>query len=44
MKYIMESYYSIIEHSKVDKNDNNLKLMWSIKLSDPEVFKNNKEI
>ena len=44
MRYIIKGYYSIIEHSKVDKNNNNLKLMQSIKLLDSEVFKNNKEV
>ena len=45
MRYIIKGFYSIIEHSKVDKdNNNNLKLMWSMKLLNPEVFKNNKEI
>ena len=43
MKYIIKSYYSIIEHSSIDKN-NNLKLMQLMKLSDSEVFKDNKEI
>ena len=27
MKYIIKGYHSIIEHSKVDKDNNNLKLM-----------------
>ena len=27
MRYIIKDYYSIIEHSEVDKNNNNLKLM-----------------
>ena len=27
IKYIIKDYYSIIEHSEVDKNNNNLKLM-----------------
>ena len=26
MRYIIKSYHSIIEHSEVDKNNNNLKL------------------
>ena len=43
IKYIIKSYYSIIEHSSIDK-DNNLKLTQLMKLSDSEVFKNNKEI
>ena len=44
IKYIIKGYYSIIEHSKVDKNNNNLKLIQSMKLSDSEVFKDNKEV
>ena len=44
MRYIIEGYYSIIEHGEVGKNDNNLKLMQSMKLSDSEVFKDNKEV
>ena len=44
MRYIIEDYCSIIEYSRVDKNNNNLKLMQSMKLLDSEVFKNNKEI
>ena len=43
IKYIIKDYHSIIEHRIIDK-DNNLKLMWLMKLSDSEVFKNNKEI
>ena len=43
IKYIIEDYYSIIEYSGIDK-DNNLKLMQLMKLSDSEVFKNNKEV
>ena len=43
IKYIIEDYHSIIEHSGIDK-DNNLKLMQLMKLSDSEVFKNNKEV
>ena len=27
IRYIIKGYYSIIEHSKVDKDNNNLKLM-----------------
>ena len=27
IRYIIKGYYSIIEHSRVDKNNNNLKLM-----------------
>ena len=44
MRYIIKGYYSIIEHSKVDKNNNNLKLMQSMKLLNSEVFKDNKEV
>ena len=44
IKYIIKGYYSIIEYSKVDKNNDNSKLMHLMKLSDPEVFKDNKEI
>ena len=44
IKYIIKDYCSIIEHSRVDKNNNNLKLMQSMKLSDSEVFKDNKEV
>ena len=44
IRYIIKDYYSIIEHSRVDKDNNNLKSMWSIKLSDPEVFKDNKKV
>ena len=43
IKYIIKDYYSIIEHSNIDK-DNNLKLMQLMKLSDSEVFKDNTEI
>ena len=44
IRYIIKGYCSIIEHSKVDKNNNNLKLMQSMKLLNSEVFKNNKEV
>ena len=44
MRYIIEGYCSIIEHNKVDKNNNNLKLMQSMKLLNSEVFKDNKEV
>ena len=44
MRYIIEDYCSIIEHSRVDKNNNNLKLMQSMKLLNSEVFKDNKEV
>ena len=45
MRYIIKGYYSIIEHSRVSKDNNNsLKLTQSIKLLDPKVFKNNKEV
>ena len=45
MRYIIEDYYSIIEHSEVSKgNNNSLKLMWSMKLLNSEVFKDNKKV
>ena len=44
MRYIIKGYCSIIEHSKIDKDNKNLKLIQSIKLLNPEVFKNNKEV
>ena len=44
MRYIIKGYHSIIEYSEVDKNNNNLKLTQSMKLLNPEVFKDNKEV
>ena len=44
IRYIIKDYYSIIEHSKVGKDNKNLKSMQSMKLLNSEVFKNNKEI
>ena len=45
MRYIIEGYCNIIEHSEVSKgNNNSLKLTWSMKLLDSEVFKNNKKV
>ena len=44
MRYIIKGYYSIIEHNKVDKNNNNLKLTQFMKLLNSKVFKDNKEI